>query len=631
MSTDIATHDRPQPLTLTCPHCGASQGYSATARALQCTYCASVTEVPGPAPEAPPSGPEAIVPLAVSEEALLDAVQAQLITGRLTPDDLLQNARFVQQERFYVPLHEFTGHYEATWTASFGYDRTEHVTVHETRTENGRTRQVPVTKTRCVTDWRPASGHAEGRFALRAYAGQRLSSAGDEVLALVEDDTLGQAVPYQHHYTAGTEQEAFVHTADATYESRGKAKVNACIDEGVKRHGQGDRQRDWHWTSRLRHQHRSLLVPVCHVAYEYQGQRYHVWHSGVDLSRWVADPLPVDRRRSAALAWGMAPFGLSMVAVPMALGALERMEAQSVWPALSVVTAVGFAIWRYHVIVGQSLQRRQALLAAHRAGNRAAPAGPASGFKALSTGRGALITACIVSGLMPALPFIEAPRWPSPVAEAPAPAAAAANPLPLPSPPRAALPPPTPLPPANPPAPIVAAPESAAPQTATDHVASVLLAAYVMDWAAVDARLARMKLQVPQPAVTDVDSLNQQAQSHLSRGDKDAAALVLTDVLALTPERPTAWSNLTEALSNPDAARSALRVAIRLSTHREKTIAYLHQVQDEMAGKPFARLAAGALAEIDQIPRHASDPSLRDKRAEQPGRSPVTPSAAPAR
>lgn len=131
-----------------------------------------------------------------------------------------------------------------------------------------------------------------------------------------------------------------------------------------------------------------------------------------------------------------------------------------------------------------------------------------------------------------------------------------------------------------------------------------------MDWPTVDAGLARMKARVPAHTPQEVEALNEKARTDLQRDDKDRAADTLTLVLAMKPESPSAWSNLTEALTNPDAARGALRVAIRLSTHREKTIEYLHRVQREMAGEPFARLAAHALKEVHQIPLHPKDPSL---------------------
>jgi hypothetical protein len=616
---------RPQ---LACRNCGAALGYCATAQALRCEYCASVTQMPAPARDSHPAQaeaegrPEAIVPLAVDEKSLLDALHEHLITGTLTPDDLLQAAVVVQKERFYVPVFEFSGSYEAQWTASFGYDRTEHYTVYENRTENGRTRQVPVTKTRVVTDWRPASGLDSGRFSVWAYAGNRLSEAGPAVLALAEDNSLGHTVPFSAAYLQATDHEACALTPEATYDERGRAQVNARIDDGVERHGQGDRQRDWHWTAQIRKQHRTVLVPVCHVAYEYQGQRHHCWSSGVDTSRWVADKLPVDKRRGWALAWGLAPLGIALMAAPLAMKSLSANGGDSALPAFTLLAAGAFAVWRYRCIVGQSMRRRQALLAARRGQQGAATSSGPSRLTAVTSGRAAVVTACILAALLPALPFMPQASWrtasESPAAAPAAPTSAAAAAAAVPSAPA--------LPAQRPAAlderqgstaltvPGAAAgsvePEPDAAQTPTQAVASVLVAASAMDWPAVDARLARMKARVPAHTPQEVDALNDQARNDLQRDDKDRAADALTLVLAMKPESPSAWSNLTEALTSPDAARGALRVAIRLSTHREKTIEYLHRVQREMEGEPFARLAAHALKEVHQIPLHPKDPSL---------------------
>jgi hypothetical protein len=235
---------------------------------------------------------------------------------------------------------------------------------------------------------------------------------------------------------------------------------------------------------------------------------------------------------------------------------------------------------------------------------------------AATSGRAALISACLMATLVPALPFMSWPEWRS-QPEAPA----VVHTVPPPPPQRVAAWPPAPAPkPAivkpqaapNPPAALTESePEPTTPQTPTEAVASVLVAAMAMDWRAVDARLARMKARVPSFTSQEVDALNAKARNDLQRDDKDSAAEALTQVLAMKPDWPTAWSNLTEALTNPQAARSALRVAIHLSTHRVKTIEYLRKVEREMAGEPFGRLAAQALKEIDQIPLHPKDTSLR--------------------
>ncbi len=602
-------------LKLSCSACGAEQTYSADEQSLRCRYCASVTPIapPAAAPAPVPVAEQAIVPLSVSEKALLDAVYEHLASGTLTPDDLLERATFVRKDRWYAPTFEYTGSYEAKWTASFGYDRTEHYTEYESRTENGRTRQVPVTKTRTVTDWRPAHGHDEGRFTVRAYAGQRVGHEQAAVLALLEDAGASQAEPFDVRYTVGVEQETATASPDAAYETRGRAHVHARIDAGVQRHAQGDRQRDWHWTANIRKQHRAVWVPLCHVVYEYQGQRRNVWASGLDAERMVADALPVDRARIKTLAWGLAPLGLALVSSSWALKALQDMEEKSVWPGLTLVAAGAFAVWRWVAIVGHSTQRRQAWLAARRGEPAALGGAPsaASRMAMLAPQRALWVAACVLGAVLPAVPMMHMPQWrsePEPRAAAPAPWPQRPT-QPAPPPVRRAVPAPPPAVLEKAPS---AEPANAAPNSVRSPeqaIAAVLVAASRKDWARVDAEVARMKAAAPAHTASEIDTLNNQAREWLRKDNTRKAAEVLTQVVVLAPERPSAWAPLTEGLSNNEAGLNALRVAVHLSTDRAKTVVYLQDAKDHSASDNFAALAAVVLREIDHIPRHPKDTS----------------------
>ena len=590
------------PLKLTCGGCGAQQAYSASDQALRCSYCNGVTAIPRPAHAPPSAAVQAIVPLGVSEKVLLDAVYEHLAGGTLTPDDLLACATIVRQDRFYAPTYQFTGSYEAQWTASFGYDRTEHYTVFETRTENGRSRQVPVTKTRTVTDWRPASGRDAGRFQVRTYAGERLSGAEARLSGLLEDDDLGQPVPFDTSYTVGVSQEACAQSPDQAYQRRGRDQVHACIDAGVERHGQGDRQRDWHWTADIRKQHRTVLVPVCHVSYAYQGQTYNVWTSGVDTAHLVADPLPVDRSRVKSLAWGLAPLGLALVASPMAIEASKHLGHEPVAPVLSLFAAAAFAVWRYKAVVGRSMQRRQALLAARRGGSTGVSGlgqqpTATDRFVGAAARRSVLIGACVMAVLVPGISAIPMPEWRAaadePVVEA------APAPVRVQAPPRQLQPPPQPL--------RAQAVPAAPAKTAEEAIVGVLMAANSKDWQAVEERLGQMSAVAPPSSPGDIDALNEEARRWLRQDDNRRAMQALVRVVAIAPQRPSAWASLTEVLTPDGPGLNALRVAVRLSTDREKTLVYLRQAQENPASENFAKLAGLVLAEIDQIPRHPKD------------------------
>lgn len=68
-----------------------------------------MTDIPRLAQAAPPGAADAIVPLGVSEQALLDTLYEHLASSTFTPDDLLARAAIVRQDRFYVPTCDARG------------------------------------------------------------------------------------------------------------------------------------------------------------------------------------------------------------------------------------------------------------------------------------------------------------------------------------------------------------------------------------------------------------------------------------------------------------------------------------------------------------------------------------------
>jgi uncharacterized protein len=345
-------------LKLVCVGCGASLEYSATDRALKCPYCGKVTDIPGVEEDAPEAA-QAIVPLTVDVTALTDAVYRHLASGDMTPDHLLEHASITKKDRFYVPAFCFHGNFDAKWTASFGYDRTEHYTEYESRYENGRTVRVPVNKTRTVTDWRPVNGTDTGAFAVLAYAGTKLLGSSLKLTQLVEGGAT-DVVPYDPSFVSGFQVEEFQHAESQVYSDRGQALVNNVIDHSVRRHAQGDRQKDWHWTADLHRESVPTLVPVCHATYEFEGKQYHVWLSGFDASRIVADTLPVDNGRQRAVSVSFAPFGAAIAGAAIAIFGMN-----SLWsaPLLIVGASLVYGVLRRKAIIGYSHKVRQTLLA----------------------------------------------------------------------------------------------------------------------------------------------------------------------------------------------------------------------------------------------------------------------------
>jgi hypothetical protein len=348
---------------LTCEGCGSNIEYSAGDKALKCAHCGKVIEIAHVEAVAI-AGPSLIVPLSVELSALTDAVYEHLASGDLTPDHLLEHATFTKTERFYVPAYDFDGEYSAVWTASFGYDRQEHYTAYETRTENGRTHRVPVTRTKTVTDWRAANGNDSGTFSVRSYAGRRLIDAGSNLTSLVENMPEVEHAPYDASFTIGVPVEEVSTSSEAAFTDCATPRINQIIDQSVRQHAQGDHQKDWHWKGSVSKRATSLLVPVCHAVYEFEGKQFNVWVSGNDTSRMVADPLPVDKRRKLAISLGFIPVLFSAVASGLAVFMLD-----SAWglPLSVIAVAAGYGVLRKKIIISYSRKIRKALLATKNA------------------------------------------------------------------------------------------------------------------------------------------------------------------------------------------------------------------------------------------------------------------------
>lgn len=340
-----------------CNSCGAEIEYAAGSQSLKCQYCGATNEIQK-AENKLPSVVDKIIPLTVSQEDLEKRVYGYMASGHLTPDDMLEASTFTKKECFYVPAFLFRVEYEATWTASFGYDRTEHYTVYESKSlgtdSRGHSRgyhQVPVTKTKTVTDWRPANGVDTGIVSVSTYAGKTLYDS-----ALSPNDIVpftiakGSITSFNPSFMKGVQAENFVMPEASAYSSL-KEEISSNIDHNVQSHGQGDRQQDWHWNAKMSYSTNTLYVPICHAVFDYQGTEYHVWIDGIGESEIRADKLPKDKGRIKSIYLGFIPAGVSAI-----IGILYP-------PSLVVaVFLVGYAATRSWQLIAYSKKIRDSLL-----------------------------------------------------------------------------------------------------------------------------------------------------------------------------------------------------------------------------------------------------------------------------
>ena len=340
-----------------CKNCGAEIEYSATIQSLKCPYCDTVNEIKKPEDELP-ANVDLIIPLASSVDELEKQVYGFMASGNYTPDDMLEAATFVKRECFYVPAYVFSVDYEATWTASFGFDRKEPYTAYRTVTSNGHSRQEAYTAYRTVTDWRPANGVDSGIFAVSIYAGNALNESNlvpRDIVPLVIEN--GKPTAFNDSFMTGFSAENFVVSESKAFDSL-DGEINANIDHRVKNHAQGDHQQDWHWNARMSHSSNTIYVPLAHAVFDYQGKEYHYWSDGVSGASVRADELPVDHERKKLVNKGFIPVGLA------GIGAVASSTIWSFsWASLAVVAALAaYGAIRRNAILGYSKNIRNALL-----------------------------------------------------------------------------------------------------------------------------------------------------------------------------------------------------------------------------------------------------------------------------
>ena len=356
--TDISTRS--------CRNCGAEQSYVPGQAKIRCEYCGSEIEIESPKEdELLPSvdGVQLIVPLAISEEELRRELQRHMSQGKHTPDDILESSTITDLQIKYLPAYLFHGSYTAKWTASFGYDRQEAYTAYETRTTTDRHghrhhHRVPVTRYKTVTDWRPHSGDHAGNFSACVLASTGLE---DRVIKLIEGGPLyASMTDFDPQYTAGVSCGEFQVSESSALKGSGKAKIDDQMLAGVKTHAQGNRQSGWNITSAEVNQETSLLlVPVCRAAFEYQGKQHVFWFDGSKPERFVADDLPIDTQRKAAIQRGFIPFYVALFGA-IVLAAANR---DGFVPFVLAAAALIFALFRRSAILGYSKARRESLLA----------------------------------------------------------------------------------------------------------------------------------------------------------------------------------------------------------------------------------------------------------------------------
>ena len=350
----------------TCNSCGAEIAFEAGKQSLTCPFCGAVNQIERPE-DALETAFDRIVPITVTPHELDNRLYAYMASGNFTPDDMIEASTITLRERYYVPAFAFKVDYEATWTASFGFDRQEPYTAYRNVTSNGHTRQEAYTAYKTVTDWRPANGVEAGIFDVAGYAGSQLNGSPLAPAYLVVHAVMnGSSTEYNPSFTKGFEVEGFSVPEKKVFDSL-NGEINANIDQRVKNHAQGDKQRDWHWNARMSHDTTTYSVPICHAAFQYGDKEYHVWVGGHDVDTIRADELPVDKDKQKAANIGFMPGALGLIT---AIGSAYYWSF--VWSSLIATgVAFGYGFLRRKALIDYSKSIRNSLLIQMQASNRA--------------------------------------------------------------------------------------------------------------------------------------------------------------------------------------------------------------------------------------------------------------------
>ena len=136
------------------------------------------------------------------------------------------------------------------------------------------------------------------------------------------------------------------------------------------------------------------------------------------------------------------------------------------------------------------------------------------------------------------------------------------------------------------------------------------------------AALALRRAWLADPS--DVEAINNLAFAQMQAGQLLDALTTLERAISMAPDRTNAWANFAETLAlggNEPGAQAALRIALRFSTDRQRSIEALSKVRDTHPNATYVRVIRSVLDDINSIPRNPND-----RTAAEPAQAPAQPS-----
>lgn len=284
---------------LSCPSCGAPLQCTTDTPIAVCPFCdsrlAAAWETLAKRIELEDVAVQ-VLPFTVSKDDFEDQLLAFLADGAYTPDDVLTAAMVREHGGLFVPAWRYWGRWSAEWTAQAGFSRTESYVETDRRFEDGKWIEVPVQKTRTVTDWRPWSGESAGDYDRIVLASSRVP---ESLIGFCESGlpTPEQLQPFESQMLERCAAEPPASPPDVVWQDRGLARIRGeaidTITESIHadtvRAVEPDLQVTPGGSARV-------LLPFWLVTYEYGGQTFHAIADGADPTRFEGKR-PVDQER----------------------------------------------------------------------------------------------------------------------------------------------------------------------------------------------------------------------------------------------------------------------------------------------------------------------------------------------
>ena len=243
------------------------------------------------------------LPFSSSTEQTDSALRTYLCSQAYLPVDFVSPKNRTSGATLYAPMYVFRASFSANWHASFGFDRQEHYTEYKTELINNVRRTTPVTRTKTVTDWRPANGTARGEAMFAAYAGSNLPA---EAIELMEGVHLANVVTIEAA-AIRVPVEPFTLSQDHVWSADIKPRLDSVIDQEVKGHRQGNRQNNWSWNATTEYSVSELLFPMEEIQIRFDEKTYNFWIDGSNITRIKHEKLPRDEAKFQAVLIGFSP------------------------------------------------------------------------------------------------------------------------------------------------------------------------------------------------------------------------------------------------------------------------------------------------------------------------------------